>query len=351
MTAYYVGKAIMSKSLAKSSNLLTAQHYQEMMHLTTMTEVAAYLRSTHYAASLRSMPERGFSRFDLENRLRNDLYNHFLGVMRYDRAPDSFYRYLIIEKEITLLIRTLQMLRLGNMRDLSPDIPDDLLPYFSFAVEQLSAVRTFPDLLVLLRQTPYYELLHPWLVGKDQDLDHLSAEAALWHNQTERIMELIDDLPTRQERRNLGRFYHQFMELDNLRALYRLKAFTSLAKERASALLAYLPQGRLRPSEWRSLLETETQEEFLKNLQSTSLGRSLGDLRSAALLGSSYFGLLTLRLHHQNCLRLLRFSTEGASAFMALHMLTNIEVNNLIALIEGAHYRLDINQVKVLLVY
>jgi len=351
MKAYYAGKAIMTKSRARSSHLLTQSQYREIMNLTTMTDVAAWLRGTHYASCMTGMPERGFSRAELQSRLRNDIYSHFLKVIRFDRSEHSFYRYLLLELEVSSLIHAIQMLRLGTMADFSSEVPEMLIPFFSFDIPKLSEIRSFSDLVAMLIRTPWYTLLRSYITGNDRDLDHLGIEAVLRKYQTEHILNLIQALPSKSDRVNLRSFYSRFLELENLRALYRLKGLETSTKDRATELFTYLPFGQLHAGEWRAVANATSQNHFLDLLQKTSLGRDLGDLKAPSLLGSSYFGLLTQHLHFRNCKKLLRFANEGPSAFMALHMLHNIEISNLTALTEGTHYRLDLNQIRVLLVF
>jgi vacuolar-type H+-ATPase subunit C/Vma6 len=352
MIQSYSAKAAMAKSRAKSRRFLKVDQYRELLRQENVADVINYLReSTVYATCLEGVPVRGYSRQDLETRLRNSILYSYLEYIRYDRSGESFFNYVFVEYEIEKLIVCVHALRTGRIGSMEVDIPEVLLPHLSVDFSQLNSCRSFADLLSSLRHTRYHALLRRFMAGDPEKIDYIGCEAALWSYLQKFIFGRIASLQQPGERESLTRLYSQYLEYDNLRALYRFKAFPSVSADRANTYLQFISGGKLRRKEWNALVEAHDQAAFLEILQSTFLGQHLGDLRSSRLLGISYFGSLTTRRLFMSSKRLLHFTTDGASAFMAHLMLRRIEVQNLVTIIEGKHFGMDEENLRALLIY
>ncbi|MCL2497888.1 MAG: V-type ATPase subunit [Symbiobacteriaceae bacterium] len=342
----------MTKTRARYSYRLGSTHYAELMRQETVSDIASYLRkSTRYRSALAALPEQGFPRQELEECLHYSIWDYVRGVLHYDRSPDSFYHYIFREMEVGFLIHCLDTLNHHSGQSISLTVPAQVAPYIKINMAQLAKASSFRELLLNLRGTAYHTVLSPWSGEDDTPFDHLACEAALRSHNISTTLQSIAALPSAAERQTLRQYYSRLTELDNLQVIFRLKALPTVTVAKLQAMLSYLPDGYFQNSEWHNLLQSPTQNSFLETLQPTALGKRLGDLKSTTLLGSSYFGLLTAGLQHKLSQNLLRFAREGASAYMALVMMNRLEVKNLIALVEGAHYRLPSEELAVLLVF
>ena len=351
MADRYAGKAIMIKVKAMYGRWLKEADYREMLRLDSIDAIAAYLKQhSHYAHGLRALPEIEAPRYELERLLRRDIFTSYLAVLRYDRSPDSFYRYLMTEMEIQQLIACLHYVYSTNMESFLLDVPGFLIPYAQVDFVRMAEARTFGDLLAALRRTPYYEILRPFWQSSTDSFDHLAAETALKLYGSKQIQHHIRTCTSPSERTPLLRFYGHFIELTNLALIHRLKAFMKVEPDLLRTYL--LPaEGRLHAKEYESLIVAPTVEAFLECLQDTALGRKLSETNGKRLQDIRYFERATMRLHFHDCRTMLRFAHDGPSCFLAFVMLNAIELSNLMTLIESRRYPQDVALIEPLLIF
>jgi Archaeal/vacuolar-type H+-ATPase subunit C len=351
MADRYAGKAIMIKVKAMYGRWLKEADYREIVRLDSIDAIATYLKQhSHYAYGLRALPDIEAPRYELERLLKRDVFSSYLAILRYDRSPDSFYRYLMTEMEIQQLIACLHYVYSANMESFLLDVPGFLIPYASVDFVRIAEARTFGDVLAALRRTPYYEILRPFWQSSTDSFDHLGAETALKLYGSQHVMQHIRSSTSATEGEALNRFYYRYLELTNLALIHRLKTFMRVEPDLLRTYL--LPtKGRLHPKEYESLIQAPTVDDFLERLQETALGRKLSEVNGKRLQDIRYFERATMRLHFQDCRKMLRFAHDGPSCFLAFVMLNSIELSNLMTLIESRRYPQDTSLIEPLLIY
>ena len=114
--------AILAKSRALYGRRLTGQDYQQLMNCRNLPEVITYLKSrTAYARALEGADPTRVRRAELEVRLRQNLFDQYAALCRYEmNIGHDFYRYFILKAEVRALANRLQELAAPGSETLRP---------------------------------------------------------------------------------------------------------------------------------------------------------------------------------------------------------------------------------------
>jgi len=349
-----LGRTIMASCRSQHSHALQPLHYRELLRKEHLADIVAYLKgSQRYAPYLANLSEREFDRATLKAQLHQSLLATYIRAYRYDSNPHSFYRWPLMELEVELLAQFMDVLsrgathvscRFGLLHR------DDLQFYLLLNLRRLRGVDSAPKLREQLAGSPYAKVLEPFLRPNLPQLPHLEAEAALRRFFAQTTLQSIAQLPVAADRHQLHVFFSRYLELGNCLNLFRMKGFPGYDADRVRRLLDFVPSAYLKERDWQKLVAVPDQPGFLGLFGNTSLGRMMSDEESSPLLGS-WLGLAGARLLYRQSQQMLRLVAEGPSTYMAHVMLFRQEVQNLVSIIEGNHYRLPPEHTASLLVY
>ncbi|MBU5626076.1 V-type ATPase subunit [Oscillibacter sp. MSJ-2] len=333
MLTSFSSKAIMTKCKAMYGQHLTVQQYQDMMHCSGVSAIASYLKEEPaYQQALASVRPDAVYRAQLERMLRKSRHAQYAGLMRYDfSASDSFYRCLMRRGEIEQILELIRLLNAGCPERFAKQYPVFLERGASFSFEALAQVRDFSQLLRVLERTSYAKALAPFQSeGPDQSIDYTGCETALYADYYRRLEQSVDQLFRGRVRSQLHELIETHVELINIRAIYRMKTFFPEAgPDRIRGLL--LPSWR-RSSGMEQLLSAPTAGEFRTALSESRYCRYFGpdDL--------SEIDYRADRVEYHLARRFMHFASDAPTAFMAFMVLTQLELENIVTIIEGVRY-------------
>lgn len=336
--------AILTKVRAMYGRRLTPQDYTELLHKQTVGEVAVYLKSqTHYQDVLSQMQESQIHRGQLEHLIRMEQFRCYRRILGFCKNGNSFYRYVIWYMEVQLIIERIGCFYTGISPDDVSDFPAELERYLSFSMIELHKAKNFREMLRVLGHTGYDKVLAPFDPGEGKP-DLLQCEHALQVFQFQHLAQLIEQRFRGSVRKNLLSIYSTHIELLNVITIYRLKRFGCYPAEVIRGqLIPALAQSRLEQKLWDRMIEAQSVEEAMALLANSGYAKYLdGDYTFIEYTAKS------IRYHLSK--RFMTFATDAPTGFAAYMVLSQIEKENIINIIEGIRYGLEPEQIEKLLI-
>lgn len=335
MLTSFSSKAIMAKCKAMYGQHLTAQQYQELMHCTSVSAIASYLKEEPaYQQALASVRPDAIYRAQLERMLRKSRHAQYAGLMRYDfSASDSFYRCLMRTGEIEQILELIRLLNAGYPERFAKQYPVFLEHGASFSFEALAQVREFPQLLQVLERTPYAKALEPFEPEEaGQSIDYTGCETALYADYYRRLEQTVDQLFRGRVRSQLQELIETHVELINIRTIYRMKTFFPDAEPDRIRRLLLPSWRRISAAELEQFLSAPTAGEFRTALSGSRYSKYFG---SDDLVDIDY---RADRVEYHLARRFMHFASDAPTAFMAFMVLTQLELENIVTIIEAVRY-------------
>lgn len=338
-------KAILTKVKAMTGRMLGDEDYEQLMHLDSVAACAAYLKGQpEYAKVLRDVQETQIHRGALEALLQKTLFDQFIRLERYAGRSNRFFRDSYTAKlEIRCIGNCIRLFNSSSPNAFLQSVPGYIVPYLSMDVSALNNAHDYPALLEALRRTPYLKVLEPLGLGMEEAVSLPVAEHALYQYYYRYVSGMIDRQFRGSTRRELQNIFTAQAQLQDIQAVFRLKSFFGGSREEIERILLNIP-GPLPRRLMRAILDAPDGDGVLALLAGSRYRKYFDGGRFVYIENST--GLI----RHDLAKRYLTFSQNPAAAFAAFLVLREIEIENLMAIIEGARYRLGASEIRPLLI-
>lgn len=338
-------KALTAKVHAMYGRRLTHQNYRELTRKQTVNEVAAYLKQqTSYAPLLREVNENFIHRGQLENILKRDLFEQYMKVFHYlTRGELKFYRFLIMRMEINEVLSCIRLLNANREEEYLITLPSFLAKYASFDLYALAKIRDFSELLKLLQQTQYYDILKKYDPSDGEKVDIIKIEIEFNKLYYSRILEIIDSTFTGNVAAQVKNSFGMLIDLSNITSIIRLKKYFDAKSDYIVNLL--LPfYFKVSHKDLRNIMDAPDADAAWKAACETYYGAAFRKYDFEYL--ENYTQQIMFQYHKQ----LLAFSSSAPVAVVSFLQLKDIEIQNIIHVIEGIRYGLAPAEIEKLLV-
>ncbi len=344
MLTSFSSNAITAKARAIYGHRLTNNNYTELLRLRSVSDVATYLKTnTSYSAYLKGINEMQIHRGQLENLLNRSRFEKYFSLCHYDFTKDKgFYRYVISNAEISVILRAIMSLNSGSPEELIITLPSFMQEYACFDFMELSKIKCFNDLLNVLEKTQYKNVLKRFS-APNGTINFSDCELALKTHYYKMIFSFIDKYYKGKTKKELYEIVLIEIELLNLSLIYRLKRhFKKPAEEIKLQLLPFYYKINKRVLE--TLLESQNKQHFIDNMRLRAYNSNMKNV------DFNYIEDYTKRLKYIINRKLIRFSTNAPISFYALMSLIQIEIENTIIIIEGIRYQDSPSEIQKLLI-
>ena len=337
--------ALAAKARAMYGKRLTFQNYKELLRKQTVNEIAAYLKQqSNYADCLSDINENLIHRGQLENIIKRQFYDEYKRMFHFiDRSERSFYNYNIIRMEVDEILNCLRFINAGRQGEYDFNPPAVLLRDSGINLHGLAKVRTFQDVLDLLKGSPYFDILKKHEVGEDNKIDTITIDTELRKFYYEKFYELIDRDLRGKTKESLKESVGMEIDLQNLMIILRLKKYFNASGEYIRSLL--LPfHYRIGPDDIEKIISETDAASAWRAIIETKYGRLFKNYSFD--IAEKYGEQVRYELHR----KLLMFSNTAPVVVISYTQLKWSEINNLINIIEGIRYRLPPSEISKLLI-
>lgn len=336
--------ATVAKIRAIYGKRIMPQDYSEMMSRQSVSEVAEYLkRNTHYSSLLSSIDTNTVHRGMLENLLRRSVFETYMRITGFEHlSRQEFYNYKILQTEIDEILRCIRFINAKSNKMIA-DVPIYINGLTSFDLLELAKISDFEELLRFLRKTPYYDVLKDIRPDTDNKVDVTRCETVLRSYYIRRLKSSLHF--KKNDVKQFTDLLNTDIDLINLINSYRLTAFFGESEEVIEKDM--LPfYGRLSAAKQREIYSARDSEEFIRRFSKTFYGKrmiesgyDIDDLEQSVR-----------RLRYKYAKSMLKRSASAPLSVYAFIFLLEIEVQNVISIIEGIRYGIEVNKIASLII-
>ncbi len=328
MALLNASSAIIAKAKSRYGKRLTDKDYRSLVKCGSVGEVVQYLKTyTHYARFLDRISV-DIHRGNLENLLRERQFESFLTLCKYNFGSTPVTDYLFRTKEIDELMKLITLLSIDRPQEYLFNLPLYLDQHTDIPLRKLTYVRSYDDLPELLERTPYYRIIQQYAPDEKGRFDLASIEDALENESLSQLKEEIGRIKNKKERAELTELFTTLIDYNNYSRIMRLKKSYHMSNDAVRAhLLVY---GSFTGRKLDRLLVKEDSEDVERALHETPLGKkgkNIGPDNELAVQGK-----------FELCRRQMYFSANPEIVLLAYYILSETELSNLIAVIEGVRY-------------
>lgn len=336
--------ATVAKIRAMYGKRITPQDYTEMMNKQSVSEAAEYLkRNTHYGALLSAIDTNTVHRGMLENLLRRSVFETYIRITGFERiSKQEFYNYKILQTEIDEILRCIRFINAKSQK-LITDVPIYINHLTSFDLLELAKMTDFKELLAFLKKTPYYDVLRAVHINSEGVVDVTKCETLLRSYYIKRLKASLNF--KKSDAQQFMTLLETDIDLINIINAYRLTAFFGASEEEIEKDM--LPfYGRLSEAKQKEIYSAPNSEEFIKRFSKTYYGRQMVedgyDINSLEQSAQ--------RLRYKYAKLMLKRSASAPLSVYSFIFLLEIEVQNLISIIEGIRYGIEVNKIASLII-
>ena len=346
--------AVASKAKAMYGNRLKKEDYEELVRKNSVGEVASYLKNeTDYGSTLKDIYENKIHRGQLEALIRENIFRKALKILKFAQlTKNEFYRLNLIQREIDIILMAIRSIIPEKHEELEEERRDDLVKgmplflsdYITFEMSEIPNIKSFSDVLKILDNTPYHEILVPYNVEKSEKLDYTALERDLQSYYYGYVFRVIEKTFKGKRKNELMEMYKTQIELSNIIKIYRYKKFFKVTDEEIRKAMID-SKSRLSKAVLDELIALPTAEDILKALEESKYHLYVDDQDYV------YIEYYANEIRYNLAKRYMHFSIDAPMIYTSYVILLDIEVQNLTNIIEGIRYETPKSEIEKMLIY
>jgi len=334
--------ALCSKAKAMYGTRIKEDEYLDLCKKRSIEEIVAFLKTKkNYQEVLENVKADNLRRYTLELTLKEAYFKQWSKLLKYSSNKEiSFYLNEIVQVEIEVLLYKVQMLRLNTFESLDYPLPDYIIKKMSFNLYQLLDIPNFDELLSFMKDTKYYKILYSF---KDSiDLNELSKQLTFLYY--DGYISSITSCFKGRMQKDLLNIVYTSIELNTIAKIYRLKKYFNAPKERIQKEV-FIKYNRIPKHLILEMMEAINAEEMMEILSKSKYQFLIDD--DEFIYIEYYIDQIKFNLAK----RYMHFSNKATIIYITYCILSQIEVDNLIHIIEGMRYGKDSKSIEETLIY
>lgn len=329
-----------TKIRAMKGRLISQNEFQEMCMLESVEAAADYLkRHPEYEDLFKDLEEGQLHRSNLEELLILSLYRDFERLYRFsDVSQRKFLDLYFLHFEIAMVKRCLRAVLGHQEAEVNLALFQDFFQRHSrLSLADLLASANLHEFVLHLKGSAFESMADQ--VKKVEDLTVFDCEMKLDLIYFRTIWEKMGKLFSKAEQKMLTETFGAKLDLLNIQWIYRSKKYYHLDATDIYALLIPVHH-RLKGPQIKSLVESQTLEEFYTVLQDTYYGSSC--LSSFKPPNPEQLYRVVLNKLHAKALRKHPYSIAALNSYFYLK---EEEIRKIITVIESIRYGIDGNEI------
>lgn len=170
MPVSYADNAVLAKAHAMYGKRLTKENYNDLLNCRSLGEIVSYLKTrTYYRTDFEALPTSIDSQ-QIEELLKMSLLKKCEKLCEYQLSiGESFYRYYIVQNDIKQILTMIRLLIIGKPEKYLFSLPAFFNNRTEIDLYELAKVRSFRELLNVLRNTEYKAILERYCENYNED--------------------------------------------------------------------------------------------------------------------------------------------------------------------------------------
>lgn len=325
---------LITKIRAMQSYMLTHKNYDDMVHMSSVKEIALYLKDCKsYSNALSDINENDIHRGQIEKKLMYSMYKDYEKIYKFTNGNDrSFLDAYFIYFEVEILKTLLRMV--FDSRQIEYDLKDFerfFMEHSAIDINTLSKSNNLDEFIECLRGTDYYNILSSLYNVGTVTLFDIEMQLDLYYfTQT---WKLKDKYLKGRNRETVTYTFGSRIDMLNILWIYRAKVNYSINKDTIFAYIIPI-RYKLKKQQIKNMVEAKGIDEFLEAIKSTTYASFLLNL-SKESAEDTYNNILS-KLHVKSK---MQYSMSIAPVRYFMYCKKQ-EISNITRIIEGIRYSL-----------
>ncbi|OQB13894.1 MAG: V-type ATP synthase subunit C [Firmicutes bacterium ADurb.Bin193] len=328
-----------AKVRAMSGKLLTAADYKSLLAKNSVSDVAAYLKNnTHYGEELKDVAENSIHRGELEEILSKSQEKQLVKLIKYEKGSSKkFLRVFILKYETELLKDMFRMLERGVLITHSDKVNEYYARHMTIDVQRLVRSQSKAQFIENLKGSDFYPIISP-LVDNNERFNIFSIEMTLDLYYYNTVWKMYEKHLCKKDREVVLESFGTELDILNIMWIMRCKKYFNVPRE---IIYSFLLPGRhkITREQLVSLVEAKTLDELYALIQKTPYNAIFED---DGLFPEQHYYKYISELQR----KLSRLSPFSIMSVISYIQKKETEVANLIKIIEGIRYKLDMNGIE-----
>lgn len=337
--------AMSAKAKAMFGERLNANDYQTLLSKKSISEIAAYLKNeSYYSNVLQGINESQIHRGELELLIKQDLFERFSRLIRYGSSNEhGFYRYVVALSEIEQILTCIRSIQADDNISMIAKLPLFLEKSMCFDIRELTQCRTFSQMIEVLKDTEYYEILKPLLLVDEDNFDFVKCETILRNHYYNKVLSIVKNDPTIKSKEEVEEMFKIQIELENIAKIYRLKKYF---KSDPNEILKVITPIYLKIPEKkiREYIFYYSADEFLEDLGKSFYGKYIDGTKFIYI--EYHIKYIIYQLNKKK----LAFTSDPDLVLLTYMALSQTEIQNIVDIIEGVRYKVPQEKISRLLI-
>lgn len=341
---------IITKIKAMYGKRIDTKQLIELSQCTSVASITSYLKnSTNYSKVLENVNENSVHRGQLENLLKQQIFNNYEKIYHYsNKHNETIFKLIIEEFEILEILKIILLLNAKNIKSYIAKLSGYLIKKCNINLINLAKVKTYENLLDILKQTQYYKILNK-LKPKDSEekINYVACEHELFVQFFNKTFETIEKKLKKSEKNELNNIIKLKIDYLNICIIYREKILFNSPVERIKKRI--FPFHKILNKEKIDILiNSKTLKEFETNFK-LILNKPT---KTEQIFNNRNFYIENFieKLNYRSYKKLIHLSNNLSVVFYTFHKLMQIELSNLIYAIEGVRYGVEAKKIQSLYV-
>ena len=336
-------RVILAKIRAMFGRRISPKDYSAVMNALTVPDIAAYLKGdTQFRDTLAHINPVTIHRGQLENLLRRDYFSRYVRLLKYDKDND-FYRYVMTDNEIAQIIMMIRLINSGSADQYILSLPTFLAEHSEIDLMKFTTVKSFGDLLEILKASPYYKVLKDCVPDASGEMNLIDCERKLRTYYFETIFGLIGSHYFGKARQSLTEYFKMEVDMVNLSILYRIKQSFAYDPSFFDASLLKI-EGYIPPKKLEQMAESPDLAALQKIILTTRYDKIFASNPNGTV--EDVAERIRLAFVKKN----IHTSIITPVVMVSYVAFCNIELANLIKIIEGVRYQIGPQEISKLII-
>ena len=340
--------AMAAKARAMFGERLNADAYAALLQKRSLGEIVAYLKTnTLYKHALEGVNEKAIHRGQLEVLLRRSSFDRLQKLLRYgSKESTELIMAMVMNMEIEMILQCIRSLinpDSDERQQMIAEMPMYISHYMSFDISLLTDVTSYDDLLNLLKDTVYYDILRRHRTNDLLSIDAASLEHEMRDAYYQKLIRIAKANTSGSERGIILQMISMGAELETISIIYRMKKYFRVAPaeiEHAVPLRTCL----FKEAEMWKMIEEDSAEDVLDKL-SRRYHRYVRNADPANI--DRFIERITYNIYYT----VIETETSENLVLISYLKLSQIEIHKVINICEGVRYRISNDRIRALLVY
>lgn len=344
MGVKYSANAVLGKAHAMYCNMLTKQNYNDMVNCRTLNELVAYLKSRTVYGSAFNVTGNELTASQIEELLRVYLLQKIEVLCKYEMSiGENSYQYFIVRAEIKQLLAMIRHLIKGTPEKYLSTLPAFFDKKANIDLYALAEVRSFNDLLDVLKGSEYEKILRPFSSNYKDRGAYIRIEAELNKYLHSFLFNIIKHSKTAKDKKEIHDLANYYFDMDTIVSIYRLIRLEDASGE---YIKNYIDTEftNFSKREINMLVDSDYARDMVRLIPNTCYRKDFSKVEFTYLEGA------TRQMAYSKFSRCFRYSTSPAAVMFSYIFLLENEVHNIIHIVEGIKYNIPPEKISAIII-